>query len=474
MEPHELAIAALSQIARNKDLCERAKGNISNESSDSTTGTYPTRPISESGNPSSRYEREAEPCEHSRTGLKSMNPEVLPPVGSRVETTQDTSLIASRPEISEFPRPTASIEPHHYAVATPTAVGQKRTANGQVKLDSPMSPEYSQAHRHSRKISTVSNASTASSSRIGELTAELRTRLSYAMMKVNNGWQSNSIDEVESLASQKGSPTSSTSTVPYRSNLHKSPRAAIASVQRRIGKTQGPIPEYESYYRSEQPTRTYESFWRDHSVPERTAASDRTISPPASRALAPSADIRPAYPQRSNTSSKCSKPPLPHPPPGPSHTSPGAYQASGPQTPQRTVLRDASARNQSTRTTTQEQDAIETLLFMSSPGNVSSLGHALPPPRPQASPQRSPLRTELHIQPKEASNRRCAYSVVFGQNTNVTTEHGSRPQSSTVPLDQEQSTVIDRLLDEMGESSSDEDDMVMKYPSPRRVAAGRV
>ena len=36
------------------------------------------------------------------------------------------------------------------------------------------------------------------------------------------------------------------------------------------------------------------------------------------------------------------------------------------------------------------------------------------------------------------------------------------------------SEAIDRLLDEMGDSSSDEEELMLSYSSPRRVTAGRV
>jgi hypothetical protein len=40
--------------------------------------------------------------------------------------------------------------------------------------------------------------------------------------------------------------------------------------------------------------------------------------------------------------------------------------------------------------------------------------------------------------------------------------------------DRSRSDAIDRMLDEMGDSSSDEEELVLNYRSPRRVAAGRV
>ncbi|KFH43155.1 hypothetical protein ACRE_060960 [Hapsidospora chrysogenum ATCC 11550] len=85
------------------------------------------------------------------------------------------------------------------------ADSRKRMADGEVK---------SPGKGHSRTTSTLSMASTTST--IGDLSHELRTRLSYAMVKVNNGWQAHSLDEVESLASQAVSPTSSTSTTVHR------------------------------------------------------------------------------------------------------------------------------------------------------------------------------------------------------------------------------------------------------------------
>src|SRR5690242_3882729 len=62
-----------------------------------------------------------------------------------------------------------------------------------------------------------------------QLSAELRTRLSYAMIKVNHGWQGRSLDEVESLASQAASPASSTSTVHRRHGSSASPRLNVNS-----------------------------------------------------------------------------------------------------------------------------------------------------------------------------------------------------------------------------------------------------
>jgi hypothetical protein len=41
-----------------------------------------------------------------------------------------------------------------------------------------------------------------------QLSAQLKTRLSYAMTKVQNGWEKQSLEELEDMTSQRGSPVS--------------------------------------------------------------------------------------------------------------------------------------------------------------------------------------------------------------------------------------------------------------------------
>ena len=103
----------------------------------------------------------------------------------------------------------------------PTVQGFKRSADGSVKGDgSTTSPtERTFAHKRNKSMDTHS------SSRIGEvrdclqdiprtrltrmqLSAQLKTRLSYAMVKVQNGWEKQSLEELEEVHSQRGSPNS--------------------------------------------------------------------------------------------------------------------------------------------------------------------------------------------------------------------------------------------------------------------------
>ena len=295
------------------------------------------------------------------------------------------------------------------------------------------------------------------------------------MVKVNNGWQSNSIDEVESLASQKGSPTSSTSTVHGRRNLLTSPRATIASIQGQTSNlstiSQTPSGDFDLYSKTEPSSRTYESFWADHSAVSIPTNRQPITSPPPN-ALAPAVDIRPTPSSRRSGTPKFVKPPAI------SGQGSGSYQnTSAPRTPSRAEYKDSPVMQTPTQKTIQEQDAIETLLFMSSPGNSGNLGHAFPPPRTIGSPQQSPLRAEFNIQ-KGAQGRRVGFddrattastgsSEVGAENSNKLGPRPSKPQRG-------EPDAIDRMLDEMQDSSSDDDEPALNYASPRRVAAGRV
>jgi hypothetical protein len=128
-----------------------------------------------------------------------------------------------------------------------------------------------------------------------------------------------------------------------------------------------------------------------------------------------------------------------------------------------------------TQKTIQEQDAMEALLFMSSPGNSGNMGHAFPPPaRSQMSPQQSPLRTEFNVQPltnRGAQGRRVEFEKA-STSTGSSEAGGYQGKSKAVGISR--SDAIDRMLDEMADSSSDEEELVLNYSSPRRVAAGRV
>lgn len=291
------------------------------------------------------------------------------------------------------------------------------------------------------------------------------------MVKVNNGWQSNSIDEVESLVSQKASPASSTSTIYGRLT---SPRTAIANVQGHtdhISSTNAPIADFDLYSRADQPSRTYESFWRDHSTSsypnQRQTGMPMGSSPPL-KTLAPPADIRQTVTSRRSNTPRISKPPSI---PGRGSNSP--YHSTAPRTPHRAEFGERI--QTPTHKTIQEQDAIESLLFMSSPGNSGNMGHTFPPPRTQGSPQQSPLRAEFMT--RGPPGRRVEFEQSPPSMSNESSETGGVGYGSQIrrgPMNRypARGEDVDRMLDEMGDSSSDEE-LVLTYTNSR-VAAGRV
>lgn len=198
------------------------------------------------------------------------------------------------------------------------------------------------------------------------------------MVKVNNGWQTHSLDEVESLASQAVSPASSTSTTVHRRN------GSSASPQL-VGRSMAHI--------------------HNDSAPSRRKSN----SPPflsTRPTLAPPAPIRPSigasHPRRNSnphytpTLLSHSHSASPHTPAQPPALNTSQLRERGPADP---VL-------YSPHQNVREQDAIETLLFMSSPNNSANLKHTFSPvgsPAPSSQPApRSTGRQPLPGGPRKA------------------------------------------------------------------------
>ncbi|KAJ1326916.1 G1-specific transcriptional repressor WHI5 [Microdochium nivale] len=268
-----------------------------------------------------------------------------------------------------------------------TAISRKRTSDGTVKHKRNNSLVSPRKIGHSRNTSTVSMASTGS--RIGELSAELRAKLSYAMVKVNNGWQGHSIEQVESLASQVVSPTSSTSTIHARNRASASPRVAIAP--NKIG--------YASVATSPavqlpQSNRGYDSVWKDTAGRPRSSTSPggaqvSSLAPPASIRAGEHSYINP----RRNSNARCTPAYISHPSLASPHTpaQPSPLQSTPGQPSLRTPQLDPIifSPHQNFR----EQEALETLVFMSSPGNSANMKHNFP--TGQASQGKPGARTAL-------------------------------------------------------------------------------
>ncbi|EGO58721.1 hypothetical protein NEUTE1DRAFT_78103 [Neurospora tetrasperma FGSC 2508] len=319
------------------------------------------------------------------------------------------------------------------------ALSRKRMADGMVKptYERPsLSPAGTASH--TRNTSAVSMASTATS-RLGELSAELKTRLSYAMVKVNNGWQSHSIDQVESLASRAASPTSSNSTVHMRNGSSASPQ--LSNLQR-IGSHASTVPANSQQYPTSSQqyppgSQQYPSGSQPHpsasqQQPQQQHSQGRPVEssyaresghfaprysptqqaePIPSVTLAPPAPIQPTrqqfqHPRRNsvprNTQAFLAINHQPPPQQGPNTAGqPSPYLSTHHH---RTSLMEPPLYppHQNVR----EQDAIESLLFMSSPGNSANLKHGFPSSSQPLSSSQPPLSSSQplpsgHAQPQQ-------------------------------------------------------------------------
>ncbi|KAI5917599.1 hypothetical protein F4810DRAFT_695789 [Camillea tinctor] len=212
------------------------------------------------------------------------------------------------------------------------------------------------------------------------------------MVKVNNGWQSHSIDEVESLASQAASPTSSTSTLHGRQGASASPRVAVSAP--RYVASNPPSTATSPTMLLPPPGRTYESFWRESNPKHPNSTSPISQVP----TLAPPAPIQPRQPghtnPRRNSNTRYNPAFLshshhlsPHTPaqPSPLQNTPGQRSGRAPN-----VDPILFSPHQNVR----EQEALETLMFMSSPGNSANMKHNFPSSS-QASQPRNGTRTAL-------------------------------------------------------------------------------
>lgn len=370
-------------------------------------------------------------------------------------------------------------------------IPNKRMANGEVKhveqtLSSPVEQQG-----HSRNTSAVSRSSQIGEASLAgfrtqlvkvltmskQLSSQLRTRLSYAMVKVQNGWQAHSFDELESL-SQQASPISAVSEIrrsfeDSRSNVtdlqldqsgfpHSSERTSATPENSQSfphaynGASALDYHTSQTFNSARSPTitqsgPTYESFWREHSTSNALKYAQPQSPPLGGPSLAPPVDILPRSRRRSN--------PLRTQPPSlttNSNTSNNHGSISlasnltaDPATPPK---RSSTLRTPSQKAA-MEQDAVETLLFMSSPGNS---GH-----QPQTRSVRTPLRSSFTPLEKRVGFADVR-SVGIARDED---RHAANPFQAHRSFSKPEGIVngadVDRLLDEMPDesSSSEEDDL---------------
>lgn len=191
------------------------------------------------------------------------------------------------------------------------------------------------------------------------------------------------------------------------------------------------------------PAGTYEAFWREHSGSAVQRPNQVPIAQMAGPSLAPPVDIHSRNPRRGESAKG---------PPPQIQTHNSDNMKSLPSTPTSKPLIKMRTPSQQAAV---EKDAVETLLFMSSPGNS---GYHPPGPLPG-----TPLRERV-IHEEYTPSQRTAHGARFGAATSIPNASTRSPQRKALF-----GSDIDKMLDEMGESSSSEDEGLVHRRSGTQV-----
>jgi hypothetical protein len=339
-------------------------------------------------------------------------PSTLSSRSERLEYVKDSAQIPTYPQLSQGPHEGEHTTPIYLgresAVTSPmslaspvTTNGTKRTASGHIKTTSTASISLNSVITNGRSTRRDSTSSTGS--RASELAASLRTRLSYAMAKVQHGWEHKSIGEVEQLATRKTS-------------THRHSISLVGRPTSRHGFGQS-APQYFIH------------------EPYGSATHDSTTSPPSKRhsnshvshrrglSLGQSIQLQPAADIRPTTGSRMHY----YPPPPLKHAS----SMSPPRTPaQRQPRRPPTIRTE-TQTAEAERDALQALFQLGSPRTAQGTSF-FPAASQSTSAQTSPLRSEF------PTPRRVAFARSDSDNSSM------RPSSSESSLQEARDRIMDR------------------------------
>ena len=242
------------------------------------------------------------------------------------------------------------------------------------------------------------------------------------MVKVQNGWQTRSLDEVESLASL--SPLSTVSGFHFPDQQMLSPKTVMSRKYQR---------------------ESSDSESSDSTVAlENRGLVNMMASPqiPPRRALAPPVDIVPGSRRRPTPNAA-------YVAVNGSYVQTRALHSARPSTSQRTPSQNAAM----------EADAVETLLFMASPGNsgYNSTSHASQESSTRSaqvfSAQTSPLRTQFS-QTSVASPKKVTFS-------------GAGSMAPTF----DKTALIDRMLDDLSDDSDEELERAFRLADKSKIAA---
>ncbi|KIW45289.1 uncharacterized protein PV06_03688 [Exophiala oligosperma] len=411
LAPPEAAITNLARSSEDSNTSQQIPLNIST-SDVSSTAALPTVPDEEEDTP---------PTSTTSSQLGSQETRSI----ELQEQKESTENLAVTDAVQEHRSNTNSQSPPPNSLS-----GAKRTASGEVKRSSVNGladvVSQSKGFGHARTTSSVSNgnisevglarATTANpGTDTDQLSQQLRTRLKYAMIKVQNGWQTRSLDEVESLASQ--SPRSTVSGFPNspRPRGLLSPRTVMS----------------RSYGRE-----SSESDSSDSTLETRALVTLNSPQVSSRRALAPPVDIVPSSRRRATPNGTYQN----------THSARHTSQSSRPPTSHRTPSQNAAM----------EADAVETLLFMASPNNSGynpSLSQDSTIRSTQtfaASQLTSPLRTQFS-QTSMTSPKRVAFS-------------NGRPVY-------DKAAIIDRMLNDLSDDSDEELERAFELAEKSKISS---
>lgn len=291
------------------------------------------------------------------------------------------------------------------------------------------------------------------------------------MVKVQHGWQSHNISELEQLTSNQGSPISAGSDQPRlpAHAISMDPLAESQGFMQPAVRTPR-LPDYDSrlpqvatataaygdrqkentnYSVPAQTRASYESFWRDHEEGGGPNARRAQNSASGEPFLAPPVDILPRGSGRLETTTR--QPPA---------LRTNMYCPTGHLNPRTPSPKKQPKMRTPSQQAAVEKDAVETLLFMSSPGNSDY--------RPHTAPSGTPLRSEFTPQASRTSHT-SIYTIQeagppSSQPGRIPLPSHTQPQQQPPSSRQLSDAEINKMLDEMPDTSSS-DDETLQEPS---------
>ncbi|KAF4547894.1 Hypothetical protein D9617_34g040740 [Elsinoe fawcettii] len=336
-------------------------------------------------------------------------------VQGRLRTPENYADASGRPSTNTSPM----------SVSTPVT-GHKRMASGEIKSREPSvhtSPAYASRTGFGRSGSV-------GSSKASEVAGTLKERLTYAMAKVQHGWEHHNIDQVERLAAAAVvSPRTVISPRQYRGIVHTSPRSAGFPARILVDQmSQHSAPYHDGQIKSAplMRARNHRSSSDESMSPpmKRRPAHDSVVSPSGRTELAPAADLpvevsphRKHVRQGSNAQSISSSPTQRVP------TTPKSH-------------RPATIRTQ-TQTAAAEQEAMDALLLMGSPSHG-----AFPRGSQQSSAAQSPARRNF---PPAAPRQALQYRSESNDSITSTSSSGTRDPHRTADIMRQRGAMLDQI-----------------------------